>query len=335
VTNEQAALHCSEGLRGFGIAFVLALAIPACGGTLDAGWDELRGPLPVDDRNTIVLCNDGPSDNWQGEYAVLFANSGGPTLAGIIINDGWPWTNLDENITGWQQMVSAARDSGLDNIPDPMASHGPSLVQPSDENIDSTVPNRSEGASFIVDASVRWSQPFRPLVIVTGGRLTDVADAYLMDHTLPERVVVVSSLGAATENGAAMGVPNGWLDKWADIIVTRKFRYVQVSVLYDSASDVPSSLLSQLPTNPFGAWIASKQPNIENAYDQAGLQAVAMPLVVTAVARVVQSGVDAEGNLLLVNDPAGPNWLVTQIDSAQVTARFSEMLLNPNTYAQP
>jgi hypothetical protein len=92
---------------------------------------------------------------------------------------------------------------------------------------------------------------------VTGGRLTDIADAYLMDHTLPERVVVVASLGATTLGGAEMGVPNGELDTWADIIVAQKFRYVQVSTYYDSATDVPASLVSQLPTNPFTSWIVT------------------------------------------------------------------------------
>ena len=39
------------------------------------------------------------------------------------------------------------------------------------------------------------SLPWRPLVVVTGSRLTDVADAYLMDPTVADRVVVVSALG--------------------------------------------------------------------------------------------------------------------------------------------
>jgi hypothetical protein len=42
---------------------------------LDAGGDKPRGQLPVDDRNPIILCNDGSSDNWAGEYAMLFAGT--------------------------------------------------------------------------------------------------------------------------------------------------------------------------------------------------------------------------------------------------------------------
>ncbi len=311
---------------------LLSLVTAACGGTLDAGSDVPRGVLPVDERNPIVLCNDGFSDNWQGEYAMLFASTGSLTLAGIVINDGWPWTDLNDNITGWRQMVAAARDSGLQNVPDPIASTGPSLVQPDDNNIDSTAPNRSEGALFIIDAARRLSQPFRPLVVVTGGRLTDVADAYLMDHTLPERVVVVASLGAATTDGAEMGVPNGELDTWADIVVAQKFRYVQISTYYDQAADVPSSLLSQLPANAFTSWIQAKQPNIKNAFDQVSVQAVAIPSIILAETRAVQQGEDSDNMPVLLNNPSGPDWLVTQSSSALATARFWEMLLDPATF---
>jgi len=318
--------------RNLGPHLALSLTLVACGGKLNAGSDQPRGVLPIDERNPVVLCNDGWSDNWQGEYAMLFASTGALTLTGIVINDGWPWTKLDENIAGWRNMVAAARNSGLKNLPDPIASTGPALTRPSDGNIDSTTPNRSEGALLILDAAERWSLPFRPLVVVTGGRPTDVADAYLMDHTLPERVVIVSALGGSNSNGAAMGIPNGWLDTWADIIVAQKFRYIQVSVFYDKTADVPSSLLPQLPTNPFTASIEAKQPNIENAYDQVGIQVVAMPSVILQETRVLQQGVDSDNYPLLVNDPNGPGWLVTQTVSPLATARFWQMLLDPSTF---
>ena len=72
----------------------LLLAVGGCGGSLDAGRDEPKGLLPVDDRNPVLLCNDGAYDNWQGEYAVLMASEGTLSLAGIVINtspnSSWP-----------------------------------------------------------------------------------------------------------------------------------------------------------------------------------------------------------------------------------------------------
>jgi len=289
----------------------------------------------VDERNSIVLCNDGFVDNWQGEYAMLLASTDGPSLAGIIINDSWAWPEIEDNMAGWEQMVAAARESGLGNIPEPLRSNGPVLVRPEDGNIDSTAPNGSEGARFILDASERLAQPNRPLVVVTGGRLTDVADAYLVDHTAPERVVVVSSLGSSTEAGGEMGIPNGEMDTWADVIVTQKFRYVQVSDFYDSTTDVPSSLLPQLPSNAFTAWIATKQPDVWDrvvAADQVGVLAVAIPSFVAAVVRVVQQGESEDGYPVLSSDPSGPLWLVTQVNDAVARARFWETLLDPSTF---
>lgn len=318
-----------------------AFATAACSGTLDAGWDEPRGQLPilVDQRNPIVLCNDGPYDNWQGEYAMLFASGGGPPLAGIAINTSPAGTNLDDNMAGWRQMTEAARQSGLTGIPDPRASHGPVLVRPSDGKIESTAPNHSEGADLIVTASKELSLPFRPLVVVTGGRLTDVADAYLVDPTLPDRVVVVSSLGTATADGGMMGIPDGEMDTWADIIVAQKFRYIQVSAFYDQKADLSDSLIAQLPANSFTDWIRSKKTKVYDdvlAADQVGVLTVALPSFVSSFTRAVQQGVDSDRNWPILRiDPSGPVWLVTKIDGALATARFGQFLLDPATFRRP
>src|SRR4029079_11027405 len=157
-------------------------------------------------------------------------------------------------------------------------------VRPAGCPIDAPLPNRSDGARLILDAAARLSLPYRPLVVVTGGRLTDVADAYLVDPTITERVVVVSSLGTTTASGGAMAAPNGEMDPWADAIVTARFRFVQVSAFYDQLTDVPASRLSELPANACGDWIAAKQPKIWNlaeAADQVAAVAVGIPSFAT------------------------------------------------------
>ncbi len=317
---------------------VLAVLAVGCTETRNVGSSVPHGLLPVDERNPILLANDGAYDNWQGEYAVLLANGGGPRLAGIIVNTSAPWPDLAKNIAGWRGLVAAARASGLRNIPDPIASTGPPLVRPASGHLDDTTPNRSEGAHEIVDASLNLALPYRPVVIVTGGRLTDVADAYLIDPTVIERVVIVSSLGATTSTGGTMGPPNGEMDPWADSIVTARFRFVQVSAFYDQTTDVPSARLSGLPANPLGAWIAAKQPSIfdlAQAADQVGVLAIGIPSFVTAVESVsapspVVTG--ATGGPDLVTDPSGPLLLVTHNASADATGRFWQLLLDPSTY---
>jgi hypothetical protein len=328
----------ASGGRSARTAWALAVLTLGCSETRNLGSSVPHGLLPVDERNPILLANDGAYDNWQGEYAVLLANGGGPELAGIIVNTSGPWPNLDTNIAGWRGLVAAARASGLRNIPDPIASTGPSLTRPASGQIDDTTPNRSEGAHLIVNASASLSLPYRPLVVVTGGRLTDVADAYLIDRTVTERVVVVSSVGSTTNTGAAMGPPNGEMDPWADAIVTAHFRFVQVSAFYDQTNDVPTASLAKLPANPFGDWIAAKQPSIfslDQAADQVGVVAVGIPSFVTGVQSVSSAaliGAGASAGPDLVANPAGPLLLVTQNASADATGRFWQLLLDPTTY---
>lgn len=317
-----------------GVACLVAWAgaVVGCNQSLDAGYDRPHGLLPVDERNPIVLVNDGAYDNWSGEYAVLLANGGGPALAGIVVNASTPWPDLQTNVAGWTDLVAAARSSGLRNLPDPIASAESPLVMPSSGEIDATQPNRSAGALFILDTSRRLGSLYRPLVIATGGGLTDVADAYLVDPTVTERVVVVSALGSLTASGGSMGSPNGDEDPWADTIVAQRFHYVQVSAFYDQTAVVPSSMMSALPGNAFGAWIASKAPNIWKwppASDQVSVLAPGLPTFATAVERVSPDTVVDAGStagLALLPTSGGPGWLVTGCDGGAATTRFWQLL---------
>jgi hypothetical protein len=322
------------------LAIAVALLATSCSETRDLGSNVPHGRLPVDERNPILLLNDSVDDNWQGEYAVLLANSGGPALAGFVVNTSPNSPEIDVNVAGWRGLVAAARASGLGGIPDPTTSIGPPLVRPASGQIDDTAPNRSEGARLIVEASRRLSLPYRPLVVVTGGRLTDVADAYLVDRTVAERIVVVSSLGTTTASGAAMSAPNGEMDPWADVIVTSRFRFVQVSAFYDQLGDVPTSRLSELPANAFGDWIAAKQSKIWNlpeAADQVAVVAVAVPTFATEVERVspgAQVGPGATAGPALITDPDGDARLVTKSASAAATERLWKALLDPATFGR-
>jgi hypothetical protein len=315
------------------LTLAFALAASACTQTFDAGHNRPHGLLPVDQRNPIILLNDGAYDNWSGEYAIMLANGGGSPLAAIIVNETSDWPDLQTNVGGYRDLVAAARSSGLENLPDPIASIGAPLVMPASGNIDDTQPNRSEGALRIVEISRAISLPYRPVVIATGGALTDVADAYLVDPTVADRVVVVSSLGSTTSTGGGMGSPNGPGDPWADVIVVSRFQYVQVSAWYDQLTDVPASRLSELPNNALGAWIAAKQPNLWHwspASDQVSALAVGLPAFATVIERVSATmGADggATAGPVLATDKSGPDWLVTGCDGAVATMLFWNVLL--------
>jgi hypothetical protein len=320
------------------LAFVSIVGLTTgCQGVLDAGHDLGRDALPVGPRNSVVLVNDGPRDNWQGEYALLLSQRGGASLAGIVIVAGGQWVDLDANLSGWQELVTAARASGLTGVPDLTRSASQPLVRPADDNVESTTPNDSAGARFIVETSRRLATPELPLVVATGCRLTEVADAYLIDPTVVDRVIVVASLGTGFSDGesvARMGVPNGEMDPWANAIVAEKFRYVQVSAYYEQESDVPMDRLAELPDNPLGSWMREKQPDIlgtELASDQISVLAVGLPAFVRRVARL-SAGAWEDDVLTLTPDERGHVWLVTESDGAAATARLWELLQDPATF---
>lgn len=324
----------------FAAVSTLALALVGCTEQLDAGRTRPRGLLPVDERNPIILTDDGAYDNWAPEYAILLANSGGAELAGIIVSASGAWPDLDKNLAGFSDLLDAARRSGLKKLPNLTTSLNSPLKRPDSGIVKDTQVRGSEGARAIVNISAERALPYRPVVVATGGALTDVALAYLMDPTVVDRVVVISSLGALDTTGAAMAMPNGEMDPWADFIVATKFRYVQVSAYYDQLADVPDSSRADLPMNPFGDWMREKQPKILEiavASDQVSVLAASLPGFVEQVQKVSapmswagDSGagphltLNPSGNILLVNDTAG----------ALASARLWQLLRDPSTFSK-
>jgi hypothetical protein len=316
----------------------LALVAIGCGGTLDAGRDVPHGLLPVDERNPIILDQDDWSGDWLGEYAVLLANSGGPPLAGIIINTTPFWPDLNANASGWTNLVTAAKDSGLKNIPDVTASAGGPLTRPADGKIESTVATDSAGAELMVKVSRRLSTPTRPVVIVTTTSFTDLANAYFLDSTIVDRVVVVAAAGSYQAPNGILNKPNGDMDPWADWIVTQKYRFVHVGSWYDQTGDVSQTLISSLPQNAFSTWIANKQSkiiDITTASDQVALLSFAVPKFTTAVQRAApdtSSAFDSAQGPNIVPSTNGNAWLVTQIAAPLGAAALTQMLLDPSIF---
>jgi hypothetical protein len=310
----------------------IALALAGCGGQLDAGSDVPHGPLPVDERSAVVVVNDGALDNWQGEYAALLAASGRLRFVGLVVNSTTEYPSVETNVTGFREMISAGRDSGMRHLPDPTASIAPALTEPASGSIEDTVPNRSEGARFILQAAAAYGSAVHPLAIATGGALTDVADAYLMDPSLAERAVVVSSLGQTDGDGASTFNPNGGHDTWATFIVTSRLRLVQVNGYYDQLLDVPDAQAKDLPKNAFGRWMATKRSELLDlvlACDQITVMAVAMPWFSADVTRL---RVDDTDPTQLVPDAAGQIWHVAQSDSVRARSDIWTILKDPSTF---
>lgn len=315
-----------------------AISVTGCGGTLDAGRDMPHGLLPVDERNPVIIDNDSFNDNWLGEYAALFANVGGPRIAEIVASASPYYGDANANATGWGKLVAAARASGLKDIPNVTTSSGLPLVRPADGQIDKTQPNNAAGAQLIVNRSRQLSTPTRPVVVLCGLPLTNLADAYLIDHSVVDRVVVVATLGELGSPNATMNGPNGDLDPWAGWIVAQKYRYVQVSAYYDQTRDVMDPDVNRLPRNALGDWMRDKQSKIytiPQASDQIAVLAVALRKFVVGVQRSSPDTSVAFDNMQgppLRPDDAGNAWVVTKIDAPLAATSLWEMLTNPRTF---
>jgi hypothetical protein len=311
-----------------------------CGGTLDAGRDVPHGKLPVDERNPVILDNDNSTDNWSGEFAVLLANSGGNPIANIIASASPYYSDANANAVGFGKLVAAALASGLENIPDVTTSSGVPLVRPDDGVIDHTKPNNAAGAQMIVNRSRQLSTPTRPVVVISCLPLTNLADAYLIDHSVVDRVVAVAPLGEIGSSNATMNGPNGDLDPWADWIVAQKFRYVQVSAYYDQTRDVTMDDLGRLPSNALGSWMKEKQPKVftlPQASDQIAVLSVALPSFATSVQRSSPDTTVAYDGMQgppLRPDDTGNAWVVTKIDAPLAATRLWQMLGDPKTFAR-
>jgi hypothetical protein len=102
---------------------------------------------------------------------------------------------------------------------------------------------------------------------------------------------------------------------------------------------VPASRIPELPSNPFGKWIESKQAGIYDihvAADQVGILAAGFTPFAAAVERVAASGSIAAGATAgpdLTASANGPAWLVTKSVSALAVGRFWELLRDPKTYS--
>jgi hypothetical protein len=323
-----------------GVLIGLAVTAAGCTGTLDAGADKPRGLLPVDARNPVIIYNDSCSDNWIGEYAVLLAQSGGPPLAGLIVTASSYWGSVSDNVNGWQNLLKAASASGLADLPAITTSMGKPFTRPPSGNVDDTPPNRSAGGQLIVDLSRQVSLPWRPLVVLAGTQLTDVADAYLIDKSVVDRVVVVAALGSYAAPNGVMGPPNGELDPWADWIVAQRFQYIQVSAFYDQTQDVTTAQIPNLPANALGMEMASKQPNlftVTTASDQVSVLSVALPSFGTSVQRAlpdVSAAFDSTQGPPLVPATDGNVWIVTAIHAALAPLCLWQMLFYPGTACQ-
>ena len=95
---------------------------------------------------------------------------------------------LKQGMADCQKLLSAARASGLRNIPDPVAGSDEALRKPASGKIEDTVFKPSPASDLIV-AEAKKATPQKPLLVFAGGPCTTGATAYLTDPTIVDRMI--------------------------------------------------------------------------------------------------------------------------------------------------
>lgn len=196
-------------------------------GVVGAAPQQQRTPPPptlgelqaLPDDCPLIYDNDWLRDVVDDDYVFLQAHLGRANLKGVVLTkDLWNGGNhysLEDARRDFDGEYAVIRQMGLRNVPDYKVGATRLLQRPGSGRIEDTPYEESEGARLIVQEA-RNASPQKPLVVFVGGPLNSVANAYLMDRSIADRMVVMMT-DITGYNGK---------DPWANYIVTTRCRLV-------------------------------------------------------------------------------------------------------------
>jgi hypothetical protein len=233
------------------------------GTSQDAGVDlsELPSPLAVDGTNPFVYVNDIPLDNFNGELALAMASDAdGVDLRGYLHEfPRPPWWDSDRKyerakslyVTHHRKTRELATRSGFTTLPPAELGLYDRHEKPRSGAIADTEPVGSPGTDTIVEAA-RSASRENPLVVAVGGPLCTVADAYLTDPSIADRVVVFWRGKPPLNDGW-----NGELSGWSATVALRSLRTV-LCPAEGSPRITRTRVNDALPDTPLKEYILTK-----------------------------------------------------------------------------
>jgi RNA polymerase sigma-70 factor (ECF subfamily) len=264
-----ASLFSGSGLLSSAVVGALAVVAAL---TFSARSENRSGPriampakpaglLPFDHTNPVIYENNGSVDVYTNDYVMALASAGDIKLRGMITSTTEPPVNTLVPPGGFEttakneaEGVLHARNSGFRHIPDTTRGSNARLLEPESGIIEQTAPIGSEGSSLIIKEALA-ATPEKPLVVLAGGQLTTIADAYLRDPSISNRVIV-SYIGGLTPYD--MSDYGSWSDPWATYIVIQRMRLVVFSRPTWNAASVPRDRLAELPDSELRDWMIYK-----------------------------------------------------------------------------
>ena len=297
--------------------------------------------IPYDNSNPVIYDNDSHEDVYTDEYIMALASSGYIDLRGIITTasyvDKWqePEVQYDLQARGREEIVEIARRSGMKNIPDAVRGPSKRLKKPLSGSIYDTIPIDTPGSRLIVKEA-KLASTEKPLVVIMGGQSTVVADAYLLDNSIADKVIVAWLVGEGADGSALYGY-NGWADAWGTYIIATKFTVVAFGPDYLNTAIVPKKRLQELPETELRQYmIKLGLPHVnlpdEKDFDVQPAIALVRQDYIKAVER--KSFLDFGENEvpILKDDMNGNVYMVTKLDSEVATNEWWRTLKDISSY---
>jgi hypothetical protein len=229
---------------GLLLAFPAAAVVPEH--TVVNGAVRLGGVGP---DNPILYDNDWWFDVFDNNYLWAQASLGTAKLRGNIVSrDMWDWEKgylykMEDCLKDGEKAIALARRVGLKNIPDLTRGSDRVLQRPASGRIEDTRAQPTDGSRLIV-AEAKKASAEKPLLIISGGPLSTVANALLTNPEIAPNLVVFSLTVAGGYNGN---------DAWSPYIVAKKTRLVDwaTDTFWDKNSVFTAKDFEVLPKNPF------------------------------------------------------------------------------------
>jgi len=253
-------------------------------------------PLPYDRTSPVIYDNDGSIESgFTDVYVAALASAGVINLRGIITTGSYaeesrqpPYSPVPEaeSIMERQELVEKALRSGLRNLADVTAGPSVSLTsrRPASGRIEDTVPFGTSGSWLIVNEA-RTASSTRPLVVLMGGQPTAAVDAYLLDPTIADKMVLAWIVGNKRSDGNIdCREYNCGVDPWATYIAFKRLRVVAFPFSNDGVDTndpiaaTPKSRLGELPdTEVRETMVESRWPREGGTYSEPAYDYDAMP----------------------------------------------------------
>ena len=283
--------------------------------------------LPIDNSYPFIHDNDSYEDVYSAEIVFLMAKAGIIDLQAVIhTNGGWrdPWDDsgfiYEYNMAHAQGLVDMAKRSGFPGIPDPVLGNVNPIIDK---------PEKSDGAKRIIEIA---NQSETPVILFAGGPVSTLADAYLMDNNIADKVIVIW-LGYKNWNGLADEF------KPSVDIVLEHFTCVFFLSYKGYAPVFPKSFFVNLPHTELTQFMVEKElphVNLPELILLDGLPLV--PLLtdefVTKVNRYDYGGRDENGKVILNENPRGKLYDVVEADPVKGTEAVWNLMNNCSLYGQ-